>query len=161
MENTYRTLEEIVLKVNKQRVIIDTYRNGKCTKCKIDCKKEHHSLEIEYKEIRQVMRNFSSYRVPQVCYRHEKEIHHIPFRCLENTCDKCGKSGHARQMCDTFLYFWNRFHYCGYNLRTVKKNKSRLNNGGGNHCCSCLTPIKYKDAYNNQTERKLQVWKIR
>jgi hypothetical protein len=38
----------------------------------------------------------------------------------------------------------------------VKKNKSRLNNGGGNHCCSYLTPIKYKDAYNNQTERKLK-----
>ena len=71
------------------------------------------------------MRNFSSYRVPQVCYRHEKEIHHIPFRCSENTCDKCGKSGHARQM-------------------TVKKNKSRLNKGGGNHCCSCLTPLNIR-----------------
>ena len=31
-----------------------------------------------------------------------------------------------------------------------------MNNGGGNHCCTCLTPIKYKDAYNNQAESKLK-----
>ncbi|GBC09216.1 hypothetical protein RclHR1_00870007 [Rhizophagus clarus] len=31
-----------------------------------------------------------------------------------------------------------------------------MNNGGGNHCCTCLKPIKYKDAYNNQSLRKLK-----
>ena len=62
----------------------------------------------------------------------------------------------VNHLCDTFLYFWNRLHHCGCDLRTVKRNKSRLNNGGGNHCCTCLTPIKYKDAYNNQAERKLK-----
>ena len=93
MENTYRTLEEIVLKENKQRIIIDTYRNGRCTKCRTDCGRGHHSLEIEYKEIRQVMRNFNNYRVLQVCHRHDKETHHIPFRCSKDIL--LGGSGYS------------------------------------------------------------------
>ncbi|GBB86910.1 hypothetical protein RclHR1_13360007 [Rhizophagus clarus] len=102
------------------------------------------------------MRNFNSYREFHRCFNHQEETYHIPFRCPKNVCNKCGKKGHARQMCDTMLYFWNRLHHCGCNLKTVKRNKSTMNNGGGNHCCICLKPIKYKDAYSNQSLRKLK-----
>ena len=153
---TYKELEKIVVKQNNQRVIINTFKNGVCTKCKIVCKKEHHSLEIEYQEIRQVIKNLKTYRIPQRCYNHEQETYHIPFRCPKNECEKCGKSGHARQMCDNELYFWNRLSHCGCDLRTIKRNKSRLQNGGGNHCCFCLTPIKFKEAYSHYGYMKLK-----
>jgi hypothetical protein len=156
MDTTYRKLEEIVIKKNDQRVTISTYKDGICYRCKSVCDKQHHSLEIEYHEIRQVMRNLNSYREPQICYNHEQETYHIPFRCPKNRCDKCGKQGHARQMCDNELYFWNRLHHCGCNLKTVKRNKSRMQNGGGNHCCTCLTPIKFKDAYTHFGLMKLK-----
>src|ERR1700761_2555540 len=158
MENVYNNLKEIAFKRNEQDIVIDTYKNGSCTKCKYDCRREHTALGIEYKEIHQVLKNFKNYREPQLCLNlnHENETYHIPFRCPENKCDKCGKSGHGRQMCDTYLYFWNRLHHCGCSVKIVKRNKSRVNNGGGNHCCFCLNPIKYKDAYNNQTQRRLK-----
>ncbi|GET02135.1 hypothetical protein GLOIN_2v1780098 [Rhizophagus clarus] len=144
------------MKENKQRVIIDTYKNEQCTKCKVDCNRQHPSLKIEYKELRQVIRNFNSYREPHRCYNHQEETYHIPFRYPKNICNKCGKKDHARQMCNTMLYFWNRLHHCGYNLKTVKRNKSTMNNNGGNYCYTYLKPVKYKDAYSNQSLRKLK-----
>ena len=156
MEAAYRKLEGIVTRKNDQRIIIKTFKDGICTKCKFACTKEHHSLEIEYQEIRQVMKNLSAYRKPQQCLSHEQETYHVPFRCPQDRCEKCGEKGHARQMCDNELYFWNRLSHCGCNLKVIKKNKSRLQNGGGNHCCFCLTPLKFREAYKHYGLMKLK-----
>src|SRR3954453_9017621 len=156
MEAAYQRLEEIVIRKNEQRVTVNTYKNGTCHKCKYACSKQHHSLEIEYHEIRQIMRNLNNYQRSQLCLNHDQKVYHIPFRCPKSSCEKCGRQGHSRQMCDNELYYWNRLHHCGCDLRTVKRNKSRMQNGGGNHCCTCLTPIKFRSAYSHFGLRELK-----
>src|SRR5438270_13520959 len=102
------------------------------------------------------MRNLNNYQRPQLCLNHDQEVYHIPFRCPKSSCEKCGRQGHSRQMRDNELYYWNRLHHCGCNLRTVKRNKSRMQNGGGNQCCTCLTPIKFRSAYSHFGLRELK-----
>ena len=107
MENIYNNLKEIAFKKNEQDIVIDTYKNGLCTKCKYDCRREHTALGIEYKEIHQVLKNFKNYREPQLCLNlnHTEETYHIPFRCSENKCDKCGNQAMAvRCAIPTFIF---------------------------------------------------------
>src|SRR4051794_37390700 len=113
MDLSLTQLREIFNTPNKQYFKINTYKEGKCTKCKKDCKELHYTLEDQYVELGTVIKNIQKYNNSIRCHNHENDTYHNKFNCQKSKCQKCGKVGHEKQVCNNVLYFWNRLYLCG------------------------------------------------